>query len=60
MKEICTKILINATHAIVWDVIIDFENYGKWNPFIREISGITKEGSTIHVYKTTKFQWNEI
>ena len=50
MKEICTKILINASPAIVWDIITDFENYGKWNPFIREISGITKEGSTIQVF----------
>jgi len=50
MKEICTKILINASPAIVWDIITDFENYGKWNPFIREISGVIEEGSTIHVF----------
>lgn len=50
MKEICTKILIKASPAIVWDIITDFENYGKWNPFIREISGVIKEGSTIHIF----------
>ncbi|MGB7969823.1 MAG: SRPBCC domain-containing protein [Methanobacterium sp.] len=50
MKKICTKILINASPAIIWDIITDFENYGKWNPFIREISGTTKEGSTIQVF----------
>ena len=50
MKEICTKIQINASPEIVWDIITDFENYRKWNPFIREISGVIKEGSTIQVY----------
>jgi hypothetical protein len=50
MKEICTKILINASPAIVWDIITDFENYGKWNPFIRKISGAKSEGSTIKVF----------
>ena len=50
MKKICTKILINASPSIVWHIITDFENYGKWNPFIREISGVTKEGSTIQVF----------
>ena len=50
MKEICTKILIKASPAIVWDIITDFENYGKWNPFIREISGVIKEGYTIHIF----------
>lgn len=42
-------------------IITDFENYEKWNPFIREISGVNKEGSyNSSIYKTTKFQWNEI
>lgn len=50
MKEICSKIQINASPSIVWSIITDFENYGKWNPFIKEISGDTKEGSTIHVF----------
>lgn len=50
MKEICTKIQINASPSIVWSIITDFENYGKWNPFIREISGLTREGSTIQIF----------
>jgi hypothetical protein len=50
MKEICSKIQINASPSNVWSIITDFENYGKWNPFIKEISGDTKEGSTIQVF----------
>jgi hypothetical protein len=50
MKEICTKILINASPTIIWDIITDFKSYGTWNPFIREISGVIKEGSTIQVF----------
>ena len=50
MKEICTKIQINASPSIVWGIVTDFENYGKWNPFIREISGLKREGSTIQVF----------
>ena len=50
MKEICTKIQINASPAIVWNIITHFENYGKWNPFIRKISGVQEEGSTIQVF----------
>ncbi|MFY9637770.1 MAG: SRPBCC domain-containing protein [Methanobacterium sp.] len=50
MQEIYSEIRINASPSIVWDIITDFDNFGKWNPFIREISGILKEGSEIHVF----------
>ena len=50
MKEIYTEIQINASPKIVWEIISDFENYGTWNHFIQEISGIPKEGSQIKVF----------
>lgn len=50
MKEIYTEIQINASSKIVWEIISDFENYGTWNNFIQEISGIPKEGSQITVF----------
>jgi hypothetical protein len=50
MKEICTKIQINASSTVVWKIINDFENYEKWNPFIRVISGNPKEGSEIEIF----------
>ena len=33
-KEIRTEIIINASTAAVWSVLIDNENYENWNPFI--------------------------
>ena len=50
MKEICTKIIINASPIVVWNIITDFENFGKWNPFIKKISGVPKEGNTIQIF----------
>lgn len=50
MKEICTKIIINASPIVVWNIITDFENFGKWNPFIKKIWGVPKEGNTIQVF----------
>ena len=50
MKEIYTEIRINASPSIVWNIITDFGNYRKWNPFIMEISGIPKVGSEIYVF----------
>lgn len=39
MKEIHSEININATPMDVWEVLIDFERYPSWNPFIQKISG---------------------
>ncbi|MEN4018651.1 MAG: SRPBCC domain-containing protein [Methanobacterium sp.] len=50
MKEIYTEIEINASASIVWDIITDFDNFPKWNPFIKEISGNQQEGSQIEVF----------
>jgi len=46
MKEIH----INASPNIVWGILTDFDNYGKWNPFIKEISGIEQEGSELQIF----------
>lgn len=50
MKEICSKIEINAPSKIVWDILINFEDFSRWNPFIQKISGDIYLGSTIEVY----------
>ena len=42
--EIETKIRINASPKQVWDVLIDFERYPEWNPFIKSIKGIAIKG----------------
>jgi hypothetical protein len=36
-KLISTQILINASATKVWEVLTQFQNYPKWNPFIKLI-----------------------
>ena len=49
MKNIQTEILINSDIAKVWDVLMNFDSYPKWNPFITSISGEPKLGSRLTV-----------
>lgn len=49
MKNIQTEILINADISKVWNVLMDFENHPKWNPFIKSISGEQKAGNKLTV-----------
>jgi hypothetical protein len=49
MKNIQTEILINTDITKVWDVLMNFESYPKWNPFITSISGEPKLGSRLTV-----------
>ncbi len=48
-KEINTKILIHCSPEKIWEKLTDFENYPKWNPFIKEISGKLKVSEKIKV-----------
>jgi hypothetical protein len=33
----------------VWEVLVNFDQYADWNPFIQNISGQLAEGSRLHV-----------
>ena len=48
-KEIKTEILIQASPVKVWQILMDFKNYGSWNPFITSISGEPRAGNFINV-----------
>ncbi len=50
MKNIKTEILINTNATKVWDVLMDFENHPKWNPFIKSIHGEQKLGKNLTVH----------
>lgn len=39
MKELTTTIEIDGSPEAVWTVLMDFDAYSEWNPFILEISG---------------------
>ena len=49
MKNIQTEILINTDITKVWDVLMNFDGYPKWNPFITSISGEPKLGNRLTV-----------
>ena len=39
MKEIRTQIEIKATPEKVWNILMDFDKYPEWNPFVISIIG---------------------
>jgi len=47
MKELRTSIEIDATPEQVWDVLMDFDSYPDWNPFITSLTGETEPGASI-------------
>jgi hypothetical protein len=49
MKNIQTEILINTDITKVWNVLMNFDSYPKWNPFIKSISGELKLGARLTV-----------
>lgn len=49
MKTLNTEIRINAPAEKVWRILMDFEAYPTWNPFIREISGDHQKGGKLNV-----------
>ena len=48
--ELHSEIEIAAPAEIVWEILLDFEKYPDWNPFIRKISGEVRVGSVLEVY----------
>ena len=49
MKNIQTDIIINADISTVWNVLMDFEKYQGWNPFIESIEGEQQVGKKLTV-----------
>ncbi len=43
------EIIINAPAKVVWDVIVDFANYGLWNTFCPSIKGKPVVGSPVEM-----------
>lgn len=44
-----TRIHIRATAQQIWTVLMDFERYPQWNPFIRKLQGFAEPGQTLRV-----------
>jgi len=54
MKVVHTEIEINADMERVWNVLIDFEKYDQWNPFINRIVGRAVVGAKIEIHVETR------
>jgi hypothetical protein len=53
LKEIRTEIEINASPEKTWEILIDFNSYPQWNPFIRQIDGTPIVGTTLKIHLHT-------
>ena len=49
MKDIETRLKIDATPDEVWSVLMDFPSWKKWNPMVVGISGDPRVGSRLEV-----------
>lgn len=47
MRELRTEIEIDAPAERVWEVLMDFDSYPAWNPFITSLSGEARRGATL-------------
>jgi len=54
VKVVHTEIEINAGTERVWNVLIDFEKYDQWNPFINKIVGRAVVGTKIEIHIETR------
>ena len=45
--EIRDEVEIEASPEAVWDVLMDFDSYPSWNPFIRRLNGRSEVGSKL-------------
>ncbi len=49
MKSLETEIIIDAPADKVWDILVDFDSYSEWNPFIQSFEGEISEGQRFKV-----------
>ncbi len=49
MPELYADITIQASSEKVWDILMDFEKYPDWNPFMRSIRGSAEIGTKLEV-----------
>lgn len=49
MRELTTSIVIESSPEAVWEILMDFEAYPEWNPFVTTISGRPVAGERLDV-----------
>ena len=45
----CDDIVIEAPAELVWEILLDFDNYSAWNAFCPEIKGEATMGAALHM-----------
>ncbi|QHT68254.1 SRPBCC domain-containing protein [Rhodocytophaga rosea] len=50
MKTVRTEITIHAPAEKIWNILMDFEQYPYWNPFIKKISGEKKQHGKLEAF----------
>jgi hypothetical protein len=49
MREIKTETYIHASSEEVWKILVKFDEYAEWNPFIRRVEGDAQVGARLEV-----------
>jgi hypothetical protein len=49
MKELQSELEINASPLEVWKILVDFDQYPSWNPFIPKAKGKPEQGERLTV-----------
>lgn len=49
MKQIKTEIIINAKADKIWQILMDFDNYPNWNPFIKYIQKNKSDSTKLEI-----------
>ena len=52
MQEIESTTIIAAPAERIWSILMDFEHYPEWNPFVSRIDGTPQVGEKLHVRLT--------
>ncbi len=49
MLRIETELFIDAPPEKLWGILLDFDKWGEWNPFVYEISGSHEKGAKLKI-----------
>ena len=73
MKELRTEIIIDSKKEKIWEILMDFDRYPEWNPFVISLKGRALLGETLSAHlqnpdskpmkfnpKVTKLRKNEV
>ena len=52
MQELASNILIDAPRERVWRILLDFDRYPEWNPFVSRITGWPAVGEQLDIRLT--------